>query len=185
MVHAADEDDLLTEDELVANAILMYIAGHETTAGATGLAVLALHRNPDQLDLLQAEPALLPGAVEELLRYDAAGQATARITTEPVSFGGVEIPAGTGIVGYIGAANRDPEAYPDPDRLDLRRPVEQLVSFGGGAHYCIGHALARQELEVALATLLRRCPKLTLETLDPPFRPTALMRGVASLPVRW
>jgi cytochrome P450 len=85
----------------------------------------------------------------------------------------------------MGAANRDPEAYPDPDRLDITRPVEGLTSFGGGAHFCLGHALARQELDVALSTLLTRCPEMKLETLDPPFRPTALMRGVAELPVRW
>ncbi len=88
-------------------------------------------------------------------------------------------------MAYIGAAKREPEAYPDPDRLDITRPVEGLTSFGGGAHFCLGHALARQELAVALSTLLTRCPEMKLENLDPPFRPTALMRGVAELPVRW
>ena len=185
MVHATDEEGVLSEEELVANAILMYIAGYETTAGASSLAVLALHRNPDQLERLKADPSLMPNAVEELLRYDAPGQATARIASEDVTFGGVGIPAGSGIVAYMGAANRDPEAYPDPDRLDITRPVEGLTSFGGGAHFCLGHALARQELDVALSTLLTRCPEMKLETLDPPFRPTALMRGVAEMPVRW
>lgn len=186
MVHAEEEGQRLSEVELVANAILLYLAGHETTAGGTGLAVLALHRNPEQLALLQSEPELLPQAVRELLRYDTPGQATARVSTEPVTFSGTEIPAGQGIVAWIGAANRDPEAFPEPDRLDLRRQFENdHVSLGGGAHYCLGHALARQELEVALATFLRRCPKLTLETLDPPFRETSLMRGVVSLPVHW
>ena len=187
MVHAEEEGTRLSDVELIANAILLYLAGHETTAGGTGLALLALHRNPAQLALLQTElPQLLPNAVRELLRYDTPGQATARVSTEPVSFSGVEIPAGQGIVAWIGAANRDPQAFPDPDRLDLRRSFERdHVSLGGGAHYCLGHALARQELEVALETLLRRCPKLTLETLDPPFRETSLMRGVVSLPVHW
>ncbi len=187
MVEAADSDDEggLDATELIANAILMYIAGHETTAGATGLAVLALHRNPDQLALLEADPTLLPNAVEELLRYDGPGQATARVTLAEVRFGDTTIAAGNGIVAYIGAANRDPEAYPAPDKLDLRRDVTGPTSFGGGAHLCIGHALARQELEVALATLMRRCPNLQLATLDPPFRPTALMRGVRELHVTW
>jgi hypothetical protein len=187
MVHAEEEGTCLSDVELIANAILLYLADHETTAGGTGLAVLALHRNPEQLALLQTELAqLLPNAVRELLRYDTPGQATARVSTEPVSFSGVEIPAGQGIVAWIGAANRDPQAFPDPDRLDLRRSFERdHVSLGGGAHYCLGHALARQELEVALETLLRRCPKLTVETLDPPFRETSLMRGVVSLPVHW
>ncbi len=186
MVHAADEGESFTEDELVANAILLYLAGFETTAGSTGLAVLNLHRNRDQLALLQADAGLLPKAARELLRHDSPGQATARVAMEPVEFGGVRIDAGQGIVAWIGAANRDPAAYPDPDRLDLRRePAADLLSFGGGAHYCLGHALAVQELEVALGTLLRRCPKLELETLEPAFRPTSLMRGIQALPVRW
>ncbi|HYT39258.1 MAG TPA: cytochrome P450, partial [Acidimicrobiia bacterium] len=186
MVHAEEEGERLSEIELVANAILLYLAGHETSAGGTGLAVLALHRNPDQLALLQSDPDLVSNAVRELLRYDTPGQATARVTTVPTTFGGVEIPEAQVVVAWIGAANRDPEAFPDPDRLDLRRPVDRdLMSFGGGAHYCIGHALARHELEVALATLLRRCPELCLETLDPPFRETSLMRGVLALPVTW
>jgi cytochrome P450 len=186
MVHAEEEGERLSEIELVANAILLYLAGHETSAGGTGLAVLALHRNPEQLALLRNDPDLVPGAVLELLRYDTPGQATARVTTVPTVFGGVEIPEGQVVVAWIGAANRDPEVFPDPDRLDLHRPVDRdLMSFGGGAHYCIGHALARHELEVALATLLRRCPDLQLETLDPPFRETSLMRGVLTLPVTW
>jgi hypothetical protein len=186
MVHAEEEGERLSEIELVANAILLYLAGHETTAGGTGLAVLALHRNPEQLALLQADPDLMAGAVRELLRYDAPGQATARVTTGPTTFSGVEIPEGQVVVAWIGAANRDPDVFADPDRLDLHRPVERdLLTFGGGAHYCIGHSLARHELEVALSTLLRRCPSLRLETLDPPFRETSLMRGVVSLPVTW
>jgi cytochrome P450 len=188
MVRSVDEgggDDGLDEEELIANAVLMYIAGHETTTGAVGLAVLGLHRNPDQLALLREQPALLPNAVEELLRYDTPGQATARVTMEAIEFGDTTIEAGNGVVAYIGSANRDDAAYPDAGRLDLRRPVEGLTSFGGGAHLCIGHALARQELEVALRAILQRFPSLTLDTLDPPFRPTALMRGVASLPVTW
>ena len=186
MVHAEEEGERLTETELIANAILLYLAGHETTTGGTGLAVLALHRNPDQLAQLQADPGLLPNAVRELLRYDSAGQATARVTTVPTSFSDVEIPEGQVVVAWIGAANRDPEVFADPDRLDLHRPVERdLMTFGGGAHYCLGHALARQELEVSLATLLRRCPELRLETLDPPFRETSLMRGVLQLPATW
>lgn len=186
MVHAEEEGERLSEIELVANAILLYLAGHETTAGGTGLAVLALHRNPDQLALLESDPDLMADAVRELLRYDAPGQATARVTTVPTTFSGVEIPEGQVVVAWIGAANRDPDVFPDPDRLDLRRPVERdLMTFGGGAHYCLGHSLARQELEVALSTLLRRCPGLRLETLDPPFRETSLMRGVVRLPVTW
>lgn len=187
MVEATDRDDDsgLDEDELIANVINLYVAGHETTAGATGLAVLALHRNPDQLAALKANSTLLPSAIVELLRYDSPGQATARVAIEDIQFGDTILPAGDGVVAYIGAANRDPTAYPNPDVLDVRRQVENLTTFGGGAHFCIGHALARQELVVALGSLLRRCPDLRLATLDPPFRPTPLMRGLEELRVSW
>jgi cytochrome P450 len=185
MLHAAGDTGGYSEDEVLANALLMYFAGHETTFGAIGLAILALHRNPDQLDLLQRQPELLPGAVNELLRYDIPTQAGQRFTLEPVTFTDTEIPAGSAVVGYLGAANRDPEAYEDPDRLDITRPLGRPVTFGHGATLCIGHALARQELEVAIGTLLRRCPHMKLETLDPPFRATSVVRGVESLYVQW
>ncbi len=186
MIAAVDDnEDLLDDEELIANAILLYLAGHETTTGASGLSVLALHRNPDQLALLKEDPGLIPDAVSELLRYDCPGQATARITTAPVTFGDVTVPEGRGVVAWIGSANRDPEKYPDPDRLDVRRRVEGITTFGGGAHYCVGHALARQELAVTLEVLLDRLPNHRLLTLDPPFRDTALMRGVTSLHMQW
>ncbi len=185
LVHSSNVDGAMSPIELVANAILMYLAGHETTAGAVSLAVLALHRNPDQLGLLKATPALRGGAVEELLRYDSPGQATARIATEPISLSGTDIKAGDMLVAYIAAANRDPAVFAEPDRLDIARSIERQSSFGGGAHLCLGHALARQELEVALERLLLHLPDMRLDTLDPPFRPTALMRGVASLGASW
>jgi hypothetical protein len=185
MVQAADESGGYSEDEVVANALLMYFAGHETTFGAIGLAILALHRNPDQLELLREDPGLVPNAVHELLRYDIPTQAGQRFTLEPVEFSGVAIPAGSAVVGYLGAANRDPEAYDDPEQLDVRRRIERPVTFGHGATLCIGHALARQELEVAVETLLRRCPHLKLDTLDPPFRATSVVRGIQSLHVHW
>lgn len=184
IVHTADGAGL-DGDELIANAIIMYIGGHETTAGAIGLAVLALHRNPEQLAMLKADPNLRSGAVDELLRYDAPGQATGRVPMEPVTFGDTTIPPGNGVVAYIRAANRDPAAYANPDALDIRCIVESPTSFGGGAHYCIGHSLARRELEVALGTLLRRRPDMQFATLDPRFRPTPLMRDVAELQVAW
>lgn len=186
MVTAVDESEVLTDDELVANAILLYIAGHETSAGAGGLALLALHRHPDQLALLKADHGLIPDAVDELLRYDAPGQATARITTAPIVFGDDEIPAGRGVVAWIGAANRDPAKYPEPDVLDVRRRPEHVVTFGGGAHYCIGQALARQELQVTCEVLLNRLPGLVVHGLDTPaYRDTSLMRGLTTLPVTW
>ena len=185
MVAAVDENEMLDDDELVANAILLYLAGHETSAGAGGLALLALHRHPDQLAILAQDRSLIPNAVTELFRYDASGQATARVTTTPVTFGENEIPAGRGIVAWIGAANRDPDKYPEPDVLDVRRQIDHIVTFGGGAHYCLGQALARQELAVTLEVLFDRLPDLRLTDMDPPHRETSLMRGLTALPVAW
>lgn len=185
MIAAMDEHERLDVDELVSNAILLYLAGHETSSGGAGLALLALHRHPGQLRLLRDDPALIPGAVEELLRYDPPGQATARVTTAPISFGEIEIPAGQGVVAWIGAANRDPARYREPDTLDLRRVGESSATFGGGAHYCVGNSLARQELAVVLELLCGRLRTLELLTSDPPFRNTSLMRGLSAAPVSW
>jgi cytochrome P450 len=185
MVVALDERDDLTFDELLANTILLYLAGHETTSGSLALAMLSLHRNPDQLEILRRNHALIPGAVEEILRYDASGQATFRVTTQPTTFGDVEIPLGQGVLAWIGAANRDPDRYPEPDRLDVNRRLQQPIGFGGGAHYCLGNAVARQELAVGLEVLLRRLPGLRLDTLEPDYRPSTFTRGVVALPVRW
>lgn len=185
MVTAVDQNETLDDDELVANAILLYLAGHETSAGAGGLALLALHRHPEQLAMLAQDRSLIPNAVTELFRYDAPGQATARVTTTPVTFGENEIPPERGIVAWIGAANRDPDKYPEPDVLDVHRQVDHIVTFGGGAHYCLGQALARQELAVTLEVLLDRLPDLRLTDMDPPHRETSLMRGLAMLPVAW
>ena len=185
MVHATEDGDVLTDAELIANAILLYVAGHETTAGALSLALLALHRSPDQLALLQRDRTLLPQAVTELLRYDTPGQGTARVLRTDATFGDVVVPAGNMALAYIGAANRDPAAFAAPDRLDLTRTDLKTTTWGGGAHLCLGRSLALVELEVALGTILDRCPDLTLDSLDPPFRPNPLMRGLEHLPVRW
>lgn len=187
MVQAATEDDeKLTHDELVSNAVLLYAAGQETTTGSIGLSVLSLHRNPDQLALLQSHPDLMPNAIEELLRFDHPAHATIRVTTQPTMFGDTEIAAGEGVVGYVGAGLRDPIAFPDPDRLDLRRDfTTRPITFGGGPYLCIGHHLARSELDVALTTLFRRCPGLTLDTLDPPYKPSPIIRGPETLRVTW
>ena len=135
MVHAAVDGERLTHDELIANAILLYVAGHETTAGGTGLAVLALHQHPDQLALLRDRPELIPNAADELLRFDTPGQGTARVVTTDSVLGGTALPAGAIVLAYLGAANRDPDVYPDPDRLDLTRDLASLArpaTWGGG-----------------------------------------------------
>jgi cytochrome P450 len=186
MVHSAIEGDQLSDDELIANAILLYVAGHETSAGATGLALLALHRNPDQFALLRNRPELIPGAAEELLRYDSPGQGTARVLVADATFGDTTLPAGSMVLAYLGAANRDPDVFAEPDRLDVTRELTgptRPATWGGGAHLCLGRALALQELEAMLETVIERCPGLTVD--DWQFRPTPLMRGLDHLHVHW
>ncbi len=188
MVHAAEEGDVLSTDELIANAILLYVAGHETTAGGTGLALLSLHKHPDQWALLKERPELMPTAVEELLRYDTPGQGSARVATKPTTFGDTQIDAGSIILGCIGAANRDPEAYADPNTLNIERDFNQAprpATWGGGAHLCLGRMLALQEFEVALSLLFQKYPTLEVEEESIAFRPTPLMRGLQTLRVSW
>lgn len=187
LVLAHDDGDRLTEVELVSMAFLLLIAGHETTVNLIANGVLALLRDPDQLAALRADPALLPGAVEEFLRYDGpVNHATLRYTTEPVEIGGVPIPEGEFVVVSLSSANRDTNRFPDADHLDITRPAGGHLAFGHGIHFCLGAPLARLEGQIAIGTLLDRFPDLTLDT-DPAnlrWRHTTLLRGLESLPVR-
>ncbi|WP_337189176.1 cytochrome P450 [Phenylobacterium sp.] len=186
MIQAGDAGGFADEEELLANVLLMYFAGHETTTAALGLAVLALHRNPDQLALLKRSPEIMPTAVDELMRYDGTAQGFSRSSDCDVVVGGHTIPAGAFILLLIGAGNRDPDVFADPDRLDLMRAPRDTLSFGGGAHVCIGNMLARQELRIGLAALLERRPDLRLDTVDPPisdFKPS-LTRALTTLKAR-
>ncbi|WP_344589538.1 cytochrome P450 [Actinomadura vinacea] len=180
-------DGELGHDELVSMARLLLIAGHETTANMIGLGTLALLRHPAQLALLRDDPALIPQAVEELLRYLTVVQrGTARVTAAPVRLGGVTIPADQGVIIALHAADRDPGHFPDPDSLALHRSARQHVAFGFGMHQCIGQTLARVEMEIAFARLLDRFPGLAL-ACDPAelrFRDSVVF-GVQSLPVTW
>ena len=187
LVHATEDGESLSNQELIANAILLYVAGHETTAGGTALALLSLHRNPDQLDLLKANPSLIPGSIEELLRYDTPGQGTARVVMKQATFGEHTVEAGNAVLGYLGAANRDPEVYDDPNKLDLRRDLSKArpLTWGGGSHLCLGRNLALQEFEVAFSVLLTRHPDVRVTVDEPAFRETPLMRGLNSLPIEW
>src|SRR3954470_157163 len=185
----AEEDGLkLTNEELTANIILLFGAGHETTVNLIGNGLLALHRNPDQLALLKARPELIANAIEEFLRYDSSVQLTGRVALEDIEdLGGKRIPKGETVLCLLGSANRDPAVYPDrPDRLDVTRPNVRPLSFGGGIHFCLGAQLARIEAEVAIATLLRGLPNLRLdEAENPEWRPTFVLRGLKRLPASW
>jgi hypothetical protein len=186
LVRAEEEGSKLTNEELTANVILLFGAGHETTVNLIGNGLLALHRNPDQLQLLRNDPSLISNAIEEFLRYDSSVQLTGRVALEDATVSGTTLSKGEGILCLLGAANRDPAVYPDPDRLDITRPNIRPLSFGGGIHFCLGAQLARIEAEVAIATLLRRLPNLKLDDPDnPDWRPTFVLRGLNRLPASW
>jgi cytochrome P450 len=188
LVQAEENGSHLSNEELTANIILLFGAGHETTVNLIGNGLLALHRNPEQLALLQQRPELMANAVEEFLRYDSSVQMTSRVALEDIpDLGGRPIPQGESVMCLLGSANRDEAAYPDrPDALDITRPNVRPQSFGGGIHFCLGAQLARIEAEVAICTLLRRLPTLKLDDIDnPEWRPTFVLRGLKRLPARW
>jgi len=186
LVRAEEEGSRLSNEELTANIILLFGAGHETTVNLIGNGLLALHRHLDQLRRLREEPSLTANAIEEFLRYDSSVQLTGRVALEDIVVGETWVPKGEGVLCLLGAANRDPSVYPDPDRLDITRQNIRPLSFGGGIHFCLGAQLARIEAEVAIATLLRRLPGLTLDDPEhPDWRPTFVLRGLNRLPASW
>jgi hypothetical protein len=187
LVQAEEDGSKLSNEELTANIMLLFGAGHETTVNLIGNGLLALHRHPDQLRLLTSDPWRAANAVDELLRYDSSVQVTSRTTLEDVDdIGGIPLAKGQSVLCLLGAANRDPAIYPNPDRLDITRTNIRPLSFGGGIHYCLGAQLARIECEIAIGTLLRRLPNLRLDDADhPDWRQTFVLRGLNKLPASW
>jgi cytochrome P450 len=183
LLQAEEEGSKLSNEELIANVILLFGAGHETTVNLIGNGLLALFRNPDQLRLLRSNPMLIGNAIEEFLRYDSSVQLTGRVALEATELGGVKIAEGESVLCLLGAANRDPTVYREPDRLDIERANIRPMSFGGGIHFCLGAQLARIEAEIAIASLLSRFPHLTLDDPQhPEWRPTFVLRGLQRLP---
>ena len=182
-----EHDGRLTHDELAANIGLLFGAGHETTTHLIGNGLLALHRHNAQWQKLAAEPALAASAVEELLRFDSSVQLTSRKALEDVTLpNGTRIRRGEAVMCLLGAANRDPDVYADPDRLDIARNGVRAISFGGGIHHCLGAQLARIEGEIVFRRLAERLPRLTLEDIEhPTWKPTITLRGLTRLPARW
>jgi len=187
LLAARDGGDALTDDEALANIILLFAAGHETTTNLIGNGLLALERNPSEKARLRENPALMPNAVEELLRYDSPVQLTGRMALEDNEIHGQKIAKGEQIITLLGAANRDAAAYEgDAEALDVGRPGVRAISFGGGIHHCLGAQLARIEAEIAFLVLLQRLPGLRLTAPDSvSWKPTITLRGPASLPASW
>src|SRR5262245_42710415 len=183
LIAAEEAGDKLSEDELLATCTLLLVAGHETTVNLIGNGTLALLRHPDELRRLLERPALIASAVEELLRYDGPVQRTARITSEDVTIGGRTIGKGELVMPFIGAADRDPAQFPDPDRLDITRADNRHIAFGWGIHFCLGAPLARLEGQIAINALVWRFPKLALATDRPEYRQSLTLRGLKALPV--
>jgi cytochrome P450 len=179
--------DRLTEEEVVANTIVTMVGGQETTTNLIGNGILTLLRNPKELQLLRSDDSLIPSAVEELLRFESPSQHTARLAPKDLEMGGKKIGKRQAVIAVMAAGNRDPERFPDPDRLDLTRKDNRHLAFGWAAHFCFGAALARIEGQIAFSTLLRRLPNLELES-DPSsltWRFNLGLRGLTALPVKF
>jgi cytochrome P450 len=173
----------LTEEEVIANTIVTMVGGQETTTNLIGNGLLTLLKNPEQLARLRDDPSIIESTVEELLRYESPSQHTARLAPDDVMLGGKSIRKRDAVMAVMAAANRDPNRFPDPDRLDLMRKDNRHLAFGWAAHFCFGAPLARMEGQIAFATLLRRLPGLKLEPAKLEWRENLGLRGLKSLPV--
>lgn len=182
---AEEQGDRLTGEELVANCILLLVAGHETTTNLIGNGVLALLNHPEELARLREHPELIGTAVEEILRYDSPVQGTSRKAAVDLELGGQQIQAGQFVSLMIGAANRDPAQFSEPDRFDIGRRENRHLSFSHGAHFCLGAPLARLEGQIALGTIVRRLPDLRLATDTIEWRDNYTLRGARALPVEF
>jgi cytochrome P450 len=188
LLQVRDGGDTLSDQELFSMVVLLIVAGHETTVSLIGNAVLALLEHPGQRAALERDPARIPTAIEELLRYDSPVERTLnRWATTDVELGGQTIKRGDIVIAILGSANRDPDRFPGADALDLDRPDTKHLAFGRGSHYCLGAPLARLETEIALATLLSRLPglRLAVSPEELAWRPVPLFRSLVSLPVAW
>ena len=184
LLHARQEDgDALTTDEVVANSIMLMTGGQETTTNLIGNGLLALLREPSQWQLLKSNPELIPSAIEELLRYESPIQYTSRLAPADLDLGGKAIQKGQAVIAVIGAGNRDPERFEDPDRLDITRSDNRHLAFAWGPHFCFGAPLARVEGEIVFNALLRRMPDLDLRAHEVQWRPNLGFRGLTSLPL--
>jgi pimeloyl-[acyl-carrier protein] synthase len=182
-LNARVNGDKLSEDEIIANCIITMTGGQETTTNLIGNGLLSLLRNPEQMELLRNDPSLLPGAVEEMLRFESPIQHTGRLAPGDTELGGKTIRKRDAVLAVLGAANRDPEQFRDPDRLDIRRTENRHVAFGWAAHYCFGAPLARIEAQIAFSALLRRLRNPALVPGKLEWRTNTAFRGLEALPI--
>jgi len=185
LVAAHDEGEVMSAADLLSFITLLLLAGNETTTNLIGNGTLALGRNPDQFDALKRNPAMLPRAIEEMLRYDGPVQSTVRFAKEAVSLGGTEIAAGALALMIVAAANRDPAQFKDPQKFDITRDPNEHVAFGEGIHFCIGAPLARMEARITFEAMLERFPRLRLKdpAMKPVYKGSYFLRGLESLPL--
>ncbi|MGH9775270.1 MAG: cytochrome P450 [Candidatus Acidiferrales bacterium] len=183
LMNAEIDGDRLSEAEIIANCIVTMVGGQETTTNLIGNGVLSLLRNPDQLAMLRADLSLIPSAVEELLRYESPSQHTARLAPEDLELGGKFIRKRQAVIAVMAAANRDPERFPDPDRLDITRKDNRHVAFGWAAHFCFGAPLARIEGHLAFEAMLQRLPNWGLDPQPLRWRTNLGLRGLTGLPI--
>ncbi len=185
LVMAEEQGRVLNETELLSTCVTVLTAGHETTTGLIGNGMLALQRHPDQLRLLKDDPGQIPAAIDELLRYDTPFQRGWRLATQDTEIRGQQIRKGQTVSLIFGAACRDPEWFPEPDRFDVRREQPDQLAFGSGVHYCIGAPLARREAEIAFATILRRLPDIRLGAGEIEWAESNTFHNIQSMPMEW
>jgi cytochrome P450 len=183
LISVEEQGEKLSSDELLSLLFLFLAAGTETTTNLTCNGLYTILRHPDQLDRLRQDPSLIETAVEEFLRFETPVQVTGRVANEDVQLGGKVIRKGQPVGLLLGAANRDPEQFPDPDRLDIGRTPNRHDAFSFGIHFCVGAPLGRAEAAIAIGTILRRLPNLKLRSSAPQWRPTMNNRGLQTLPV--
>jgi len=187
LVMAEEDGNRLTNEELTASIMLLFVAGHETTINLIGNSLITLHRNPDQMALLRTDPGRIHNAIDEFLRYEPSIQFTGRVALEDMELADKRIAKGDNIVCLLASANRDAAVYPDrPDEFDITRRNSKPLSFGGGIHFCLGAQLARLQTEIAVTTLLRRLPRLQIDDVEnPAWKPNFVIRGPRVLPASW
>jgi cytochrome P450 len=183
LIAAEEQGQILSEDEMLATAMLLLVAGNETTTNLIGNGMLALLRNPEQMRLLRDDPSLIPTAVEELLRYDGPVQGTGRVATEPMEIDGRLVEPQQAVLCMLAAANRDPAQFERPDELDVTRQPNEHLAFGDGIHFCLGAPLARLEGQIAFQSLLERLPEPRLAAEELHWGGTFILRGLTGLPI--